>query len=100
MADKLKIITVKAAKEDGRVALFEAHPDNVTDDNKDGEVFVVGDGKEWKVARTPTVEQKLRDGILVEVGVAPVAWLTSFGGEQSPDDAAKAAAAKKGKGAG
>lgn len=70
MADenKVEFVTVKAAKEDGRVALYETHPDQVTDDNKTGEVFISGDGKAHTVARTPAVEQKLRDGVLVEVG--------------------------------
>lgn len=73
MADenKLEFVTVKAAKEDGRVALYENHSANVTKDNPDGEVYVVGDGKAHKVARTPTVEQKLRDGELVETSETP-----------------------------
>lgn len=65
--DKLEIITVKAAREDGRVALFEQHPGNVSETNKLGEVYVVGDGKAHKVAWMPTVEWKLREGDLVEV---------------------------------
>jgi len=62
MSDKVELVTVKATKEDGRVALYETHPDH-----PGGEAFVPADGKSYRVARTPTVEQKIRDGELVEV---------------------------------
>lgn len=57
-----RFITVKAVDTSGRVALFEqdrAHPG--------GEAFVAGD-KLVRIGRTPIVEQKIRDGVLVEVG--------------------------------
>lgn len=72
MADEKKVefVTVKAADPSGRVALYETHLDHVTKDNPTGEVFVAGENV-VKVARTPTVEKKLRDGELVETNETP-----------------------------
>lgn len=58
MAD---FITVKASDTGGRVALFERHSAHPT-----GEAFVSGES-EVQVARTPLVDNKLKDGVLVEV---------------------------------
>lgn len=59
MAD---FITVKASSEDGKVVLWERHPEQ-----PDGEVFISGDGKEYRVSRTHEVEIRLKNGSLVEV---------------------------------
>jgi hypothetical protein len=70
MSDKIEFVTVKAADPSGRVALYETHPDHVTKDNPTGEAFVAGENV-VKVARTSTVEKKLREGELVETSTAP-----------------------------
>lgn len=62
-----KLITVKAAKEDHRVVLSETLPDHISKDNPTGEVWVAGNGRTAKVARTVAVERLLRSGALVEV---------------------------------
>ncbi len=54
-------ITVKSGRTDGRVALWERHPDH-----PNGEVFVATDTP-IEVARTLDVEAALRAGDLVEV---------------------------------
>lgn len=54
-------MTVEAARDDGRVALWEkdpAHPD--------GEVFVAGGNGRHEVARTPAVLRALAEGRLIE----------------------------------
>jgi hypothetical protein len=56
------LITVKAANEDGRVVVWEKHPDHPT-----GEIFISGNGRTHKVARTVKVQQLLKVGELVEV---------------------------------
>lgn len=58
MAD---LITVEATREDGRVALWEKHPDH-----PDGEVFVAGGNGRHEVARTPAVLRALAEGRLIE----------------------------------
>lgn len=58
MAD---LITVEAARDDGRVALWEkdpAHPD--------GEVFIASGTGRHEVARTPAVLRALAEGRLIE----------------------------------
>lgn len=62
-----KLITVRAATEDRRVVLYETHPDHISSDNPTGEVWVAGNGRTAKVAKTPNVERLLRSGALVEV---------------------------------
>jgi hypothetical protein len=73
MSDENKVVfvTVKAAKEDNRVVLWETHPDHITKDNPTGEIFITGDGKTHTVARTPEVEKRLRDRTLVETNETP-----------------------------
>lgn len=64
-------VTVKSAKEDSQVVLWERdtlHPD--------GEIFITGDGVTHKVAKTAAVQRALADGKLVEahmVHAAPAA---------------------------
>lgn len=55
-----KLIWVQPGKDDGRVALFENHPDH-----PGGEAFVAGPPVE--VALTTLVEKKLASGVLVQV---------------------------------
>lgn len=57
-----ELITVKASRTDGRVVLYEAHPDHPT-----GEAWVGGNGREVQVALTPAVQRKLNTGEMVEV---------------------------------
>lgn len=66
MADKLNIITVKGAKDDSKVVLWEKHPDH-----PDGEAFVVNDGKAYKVAETAKVKQLIGFGELERAHGAP-----------------------------
>lgn len=54
-------IRVKSVLTDGRVALWDRHPEH-----PGGEVFIA-DGEVHEVARTPAVEQRIRDGSLVVV---------------------------------
>lgn len=54
------LIWVQPGKDDGRVALFEQHPDH-----PDGEVFVAGPSVQ--VALTAMVQRKLASGELKEV---------------------------------
>lgn len=49
-----EIITVMAAKQDDRVVLWERHPDH-----PGGEVFVAGNGRAVRAARTAAVQQRL-----------------------------------------
>lgn len=58
----VELITVMAAKVDGRVVLWEvdaAHPG--------GEAFLSGDGRSAQVALTPRVQAKLDTGDLIRV---------------------------------
>lgn len=63
-------ITVKSAREDDQVALWERHPDH-----PGGEVFVTGE-REVKVAKTSGVMRQLSRHQLVEV-TKPAASSTS-----------------------
>lgn len=59
-------VTVKAKRNDGRVAFFEkddAHPS--------GQAFVYGNGKSVEVERTAAVEEALGDGRLVLAQATP-----------------------------
>jgi len=56
-----ELITVSAARQDGRVALWERHPDH-----PGGEVFVAADSGRVQVARTPAVQAALTGGRLLE----------------------------------
>jgi len=60
-----ELITVSAARQDGRVALWERHPDH-----PGGEVFVAADSGRVRVARTPAVLAALAAGRLVAVAPA------------------------------
>lgn len=65
---ELEMITVRVAgPERNQVALWERHPAH-----PDGEVFLCGEG-EFRVAATPAVEARLRNGrlVAVEPAVAP-----------------------------
>jgi hypothetical protein len=59
-------VTVKAAKEDSKVVLWEKDPLH-----PDGEIFITGDGVTHKVAKTAAVQRALADGKLVESHAAP-----------------------------
>lgn len=90
-----ELITVKSAKQDGRVCLWEvnaAHPD--------GEIFISGDGKPHKVARTSAVQQRLNAGVLVEVKtpkiVETVAEVVADAVEAAADAVAKPSRKRKG----
>ena len=73
MDDKVQIIKVKSARKDGKVALWEVHPDH-----PGGEVFVVTSAptadvpepkeKVVEVAETPKVLNALKEGQIVKVG--------------------------------
>lgn len=56
-----RLITVSAARQDGRVALWERHPDH-----PGGEVFVAAGGGPVQAACTPAVLRALAEGALVE----------------------------------
>jgi len=56
------IITVMAASVNGKVALWDVHPDH-----PGGEIFVSGDGRSVQVALTPAVQGKLNTGDLIKV---------------------------------
>lgn len=64
-----EIIHVRAARDDRRVALNEAHPDH-----PGGEAWVVGDGRVVAVAHTAEVALRLQRGdlVVVEEGGAPL----------------------------
>ncbi len=66
--NKPETIKVKGANLDGVVVIWEIHPDHETDQNKTGEIFITGDGKQHEVARTAEVNARLHAGTLVEVG--------------------------------
>lgn len=57
-----ELIKVMPAKQDDRVALWEVHPDH-----PDGEIFITGNGKSYKVALTPMVKSRLNDGKLIRM---------------------------------
>jgi len=61
-----RLITVRAARQDGRVALWERHPDH-----PEGEIFVASGGGPVRAARTPLVLRALADGALREQAPAP-----------------------------
>jgi len=56
------LITVCAGLNDGRIAIWDRHPDH-----PGGELILAGDGSEARAARTPAVLRALADGRLVEV---------------------------------
>lgn len=62
MAD---LITVMAASINGKVVLWEVHPEH-----PHGEVYISGDGRSVQVAQTPAVQAHLTRGDLVQVVVA------------------------------
>lgn len=57
-----ELITVMAAKVDGRVVLWETNPDH-----PGGEAFLAGDGRAAQVALTPRVQARLETGELIRV---------------------------------
>lgn len=59
------LITVMAASVNGRVALWDVHPDH-----PNGEVFISGDGRSVEVALTNAVQSKLNTGELIKVVTA------------------------------
>lgn len=59
MAD---VIEVKAVTEDRKVVLWEKHPSH-----PNGEVWISGNGRAVKVARTAEVDKRIRSGVLVQV---------------------------------
>lgn len=59
------LMTVAATRDDGRVALWEKHPDH-----PDGEVYVADGTGGCEVARTPAVLRALAEGRLIEVTLA------------------------------
>lgn len=59
MADTIHVM---AAQADGKVKLWEVHPDH-----PNGEIFISGDGTSVEVAETAEVKQRLKDGTLVKV---------------------------------
>lgn len=84
--NKPDFVTVKGASMDGKVVLWETHPDQVTKDNETGEIFISNDGRSHTVARTPEVEKRLQDRRLVESNDKPV----SPSAAQQPDARGKA----------
>lgn len=60
-----ELITVMAAKVNGRVVLWEPNPAHPT-----GEAFVAGDGRSVQVALTPRVQKALDAGTLLKVQAA------------------------------
>lgn len=58
-------ITVMAAQVNGKVVLWEVHPEH-----PNGEIFISGDGQSVEVALTPAIQQRLNDRRLVRVEVA------------------------------
>lgn len=60
-----ELLTVQAARTDGRVVLWERHAEH-----PGGEVFIAGNGAAVPVARTAAVLGKLRAGELIEVKAA------------------------------
>jgi hypothetical protein len=69
-----KLITVKSTATDHKVVLWEKHPNHATKDNPEGEVWIAGNGRISKVAKTPNVQRLLTNGALVEASeVKPVA---------------------------
>lgn len=88
--NKPEFVTVKGASMDGKVVLWETHPDQVTKDNPTGEIFIANDGRSHTVARTPEVEKRLQNRTLVETTDKPVSPVAS----QNPDARAKAVTQK------
>lgn len=72
-------ITVQSSYKDDTVALWERHPDH-----PEGEVFIVGSDA-VKVARTPEVEKRLKDGVLVEVRATKTPDKAESATEDQPD---------------
>ena len=70
-----EIIHVRAARDDRRVVLNEAHPDH-----PGGEAWVVGDGRVVAVAHTAEVALRLQRGDLVVVSAVEVAGTIEEGG--------------------
>jgi hypothetical protein len=70
-SDGVQIITVKGVKANASdnltVAVWERHPDHPEDDNGNHEIFVSTNGESHKVAETPLVLEKLRQGVLKRV---------------------------------
>lgn len=60
-------LTIRAARDDRRVAVREAHPDH-----PDGEIWVTGDGREHTAALTREVARRIGDGSVVVVGLSPL----------------------------
>lgn len=58
------LIKAKAAKQDGKVVIWETHPSHPT-----GEIFISGDGATHDVAETLEVQKRLKDGSLAKVFV-------------------------------
>ena len=76
MADKVSTIKVKSNRTDGKVALWEAHPDH-----PGGEVYIAigaptvdvpeSKAKVVEVAETPKVLGALKEGLIVKVSDSP-----------------------------
>lgn len=71
--EKLPIITVMGAGDDGKVVLWERHEDHPALLDEDGnetkrphEAFVSNDGIEREVAETADVKRLLAEGVLVK----------------------------------
>lgn len=84
-----EVIVVEAAQEDGRVALWEKHPDH-----PGGEVYITAGSGRHKVARTPAVLRALAEGKLIEhprlIGPAePAAKAKGKGGKAEGTEAAE-----------
>lgn len=57
-----ELITVRAVEEDHRIKIWEKHPSH-----PNGEVWISGNGRAVKVARTAEVDKRIRSGVLVQV---------------------------------
>ena len=62
----MEIVTVRSTASDGRVIVWERHPEH-----PNGEVFVVGDKEERRVALTSAVLAELSKGRLEIVFASP-----------------------------
>lgn len=58
-----ELITVRALRQDNHIVLVESDPAH-----PGGIVAIRGDGQDYEVARTPEIERRLREGVLVQVG--------------------------------